>query len=106
MKVRKLRNVPKRQKVIEWLVERLKADALNTVGWPMMAFSNRPDNPVNLGNIYVLEHKSSIVPAYILVNHDEALVLWVDAAWRGHGYAKFMVDTLSIKYCITMVKSA
>lgn len=104
-RVRKLRNVPKRDKVIDWLIEKLEADPLKNDSWPMLSIINRPDYPANLDRLYILEDKGVLVPAHIIVDGDEAVILWVDPNRRGNGYAKFMIDALQIKYCAALESS-
>lgn len=105
MRMRKLRNVPRRDRVIDWLIDRLQADEMNGGGWPMLSIVNRPDYPLNLDKIYILEDKGILMPAYILINDDEAVILWVDASRRRNGYAKFMVETMGIRYCVALESS-
>lgn len=71
----------------------------------MSSIANRPDNPANVDKLYIVEDNGVLMPAYILINGDEAVILWVDASRRRNGYAKFMVDSLGIKYCVAMESS-
>ena len=105
MRMRKLRNVHDRETIIDWLIKSLQADEMNTGTWPMLSITNRPDYPLNLDTLYILEDRGVLQPAYVIVNQDEAVILWVDASRRKKGYAKFMVDTMGIKYCGAMESS-
>ena len=105
MKLVKIKSLPDADEVISWLVDLVKNDEMNTGSWPLALPSYTPD-----GNFYVVEDQDSqddriVMPAYIMAIGDEALVLWVDKSCRRKGYAKFMVNSLGIRYCVAIESS-
>ena len=57
------------------------------------------------GESYIVIDNGKIIPCYLSVKGDEALTLWVSPNYRGKGYAKFLVQSLNIKYSTALPSS-
>jgi hypothetical protein len=93
MKLVKIKNLPNNQEIIKWLIDLLMdsessySPLINKTCYPTIEY-------------YLIKDNDIIIPAYILYENKEALVLWVHKDYRKNGYAKFMVKSLGIKYAV------
>jgi GNAT superfamily N-acetyltransferase len=95
MKAVKLKNVPNKRAVLQWLIGVVKADKANSGNWPLA-------QPINLPTeeFYVVMRDGETIPAYLYVKNHEALVLWVSESHRKQGYARFLLNSLNVKYTV------
>ena len=98
LKLVKIRKLKYREDIIEWLIKLLLES--ESCYSPLIEKINHPND-----NFFILTHNDIIIPAYIEIKGDEALVLWVHQSYRNKGYAKFMITTLGIKYAIAAPSS-
>jgi len=97
MKLVKIKNLPNKIEIIKWLTELILESESSYC--PLIEQNNLPNE-----NFYVIVN-TDIIPAYISTKNNEALVLWVHKDFRNKGYAKFMINTLGIKYTIAAPSS-
>ena len=97
-KLIKIKNLPNSKDIIVGLRELLLAT--EPPGSPLVGEINHPN-----GNFYVVIDKGIIIPGYIEVKGDEALVLWIHKDYRNKGYARFMITKLGIKYAVAAPSS-
>ncbi len=95
MKAVKIKNLPNKFIIIEELTELVKADEYNNGNWPLTDQNNLPTE-----DFYVLVKEKEIIPAYIKIMNETAMVLWVHKDYRRKGYGQFLVKSLNIKYVI------
>lgn len=84
MKVIKVKKLQKLQK--EYLIEQVTNDKERF-------FDNLPTN-----ESYTITENDTIIPAFINIKNDTAILLWVSKEFRKKGYGKFLVKSLNIKY--------
>ena len=93
LKLMKIKNLPNSRDIIIWLTGLLlESEPSNS---PLIEKINYPNK-----EFYILICDNIIIPAYIQIKGDEALVLWIHKYYRNKGYAKFMIATLDIKYAV------
>ncbi len=97
-KLIKIKNLPNSQDILIGLIELLLASEPSHS--PLVEKINHPN-----GDFYVIIDRGIIIPGYIEVKGDEALVLWIHPDYRNKGYAKFMINTLGIKYAVAAPSS-
>jgi GNAT superfamily N-acetyltransferase len=107
MKVIKIKNLKlndigskfeSRADVVRWLTELVVE--LELAGSPLVQLGCRPTE-----DFYVMVINEVIVPAYISVTDHTAHLLWVHPDYRRRGYAKYMVETLNVKYTFAVQSS-
>lgn len=98
MRLVKLKNVPNKEETIARLISLLKQS--ESPQSPLVEDINHPNQ-----HFYVVIKDDVVVPAYILVKDDEALVLWVHRDFRNNGYGKFMVQNMNIRYVTALPSS-
>lgn len=98
LKIIKIKNIPNASEIILWLVTLLK-ESENHYN-PLIEEINLPSK-----DFFILKDCDIIMPAYILCKEDEALVLWVHKSCRKRGYAKFMINSMNIRYAIAAPES-
>ena len=91
MKVVKIKNLRNKQEKLEWL--------------SLLLLSSEDKNSSILKvypneEFYVLTINDDVLPAYVHIKENEAIVLWVHKDYRSKGYASFMIQSLGIKYTI------
>jgi GNAT superfamily N-acetyltransferase len=95
MKVVKIKRLPNKKDVLEMLIRLVEGDDCNNGNWPLAQPINLPTE-----DFYVVVEDGKIIPAYIHVKNDEALVLWVAKPYRKLGYARFLINSLQVKYAV------
>lgn len=93
LKLVKLKNVEHSKEIIKWLTTLLKES--ESLYSPLTEEINHPNE-----NFFVIKDNGVIMPAYILCDRYEALVLWVHESCRKKGYARFMIRAKDIRYAI------
>ena len=104
-KLIKIKSLPNSQDIIVKLTELLLTTEPSHS--PLVEEINHPN-----GNFYVVidnhviqNNNGVIIPGYIEVKGDEALVLWIHPDYRNKGYARFMITKLGIKYAVAAPSS-
>jgi hypothetical protein len=93
LKLVKLKNVRNKKEIIKWLITLLKET--ETIYSPLIEEINHPTE-----EFFIIKDEDNFIPAYILCDKDEALVLWVHESFRNRGYANFMIKTMNVKYAV------
>jgi hypothetical protein len=93
LKLVKIGTYPNCDEIITYLIGMLKESETGAL-----------TEEINLPTSYffVIEDNGVIMPAYILCDRYEALVLWVHKSCRGKGYGKFMVSNRDIRYAVVL----
>lgn len=95
MKAVKIKRLPNKDEVLGMLTSAVRGDEANNGNWPLAQLINLPTE-----DFYVVVEDGKIIPAYAYVKNDEALVLWVAKAYRKLGYARFLINSLQVKYAV------
>ena len=84
MKVIKVKKLEFLQK--EYLIEQVKLDKERF-------FDELPTN-----ESYTIKENDTIIPAFINIKNNTAILLWVAKEFRKKGYGRFLVNCFNIKY--------
>lgn len=84
MKVIKFKKLQNGEK--EYLIKQIKND------------KDRFFNELPNDDSYTIKENDTIIPAFINIKNDIAILLWVNEKFRKKGYGKFLVESLNIKY--------